>query len=64
MVSSKVRSRINELKEKANSWEETEVNVFDPKDALLDSDYNDMIGMFDVSNSGAMQNVLRFYFEL
>ena len=49
MVSSKVRSRINELKEKANSWEETEVNEFDPKGALLDSDYNDMIGMFDVS---------------
>ena len=42
--SQKLKSRISYLRDKANAWEDTEIVEFDPGSALLDSDFNEMIG--------------------
>ncbi|KAL5261176.1 hypothetical protein ACHWQZ_G007025 [Mnemiopsis leidyi] len=40
--SSRLQARVNTLKDKANSWEDNEIEDFDPKNVLKETDFNIM----------------------
>ena len=40
----RLQSCVNAVKDKANSWEDTEINEFDPRTKMLDSDFDEMKG--------------------
>lgn len=42
----RIQNRVNTLKDKANSWDESEVIKFDPRTKILEDDFNEMTGTF------------------
>ena len=42
----RIQKRVNALKDKANSWDVSEVIEFDPRTKILEADFNEMIGTF------------------
>ena len=44
--SSRLQARVNTLKDKANSWEDNEIEDFDPKNVLKETDFNIMTGKY------------------
>ena len=41
----RLKSRVNALKDKANSWDDTEITEFDPRTKIREDDFNDMTGI-------------------